>query len=171
MGDLIPTLVGGALSIVGGLVGGAFTVKYQFGRMQEARRQERQDAALLDLAELLIPIEVALARTLPQSSPYLVPPVMNLEALGTHEVDVEEVEGPEKWDEIARRLHDVEKRWRSRLRLSIHDAEVRALYGKVRMQGFELARKDNLSTRSTAESIAAFLSELRVLIESKVESA
>ena len=167
MGDLVPTLVGGLLTIAGGFIGGVFTVKYQFERMQDARRQERQDAALLELAELLIPIEVALARTLPQERPYHVPPVMDLEVMGTHEVDVEDVEGPEMWDGIARRLHDVEKQWRSRLRLSIRDPEVSDLYGKLRRQGFELARRDNASTRGTAQSIADLLAQLRALIESR----
>ncbi|MDQ3914535.1 MAG: hypothetical protein M3323_04265 [Actinomycetota bacterium] len=99
MSDLVPTLIGGALSIAGGLAGGVLTVNYQHRWLERARRLERQDQALLELSEALAPIEVALARSLPQPHPYHVPPVMSLEELDTHEVDVREVEGPEKWDE------------------------------------------------------------------------
>jgi hypothetical protein len=136
VGDLVPTVIGASLSIAGGLVGGVIAVGYHFKRMELARRKERQEEALLELDELLIPIQVSLERTFPQETSYFVPPVMELTDLGTHEFGVEDVEGSEKWDEVAASLYEVEIVWRSRLRARIYDSAIRRKYDELRQTGF-----------------------------------
>lgn len=54
MSDFVSTVIGGALAIGGGVVGGIATVAYQSHRTEKAERKARQDEALLELDELLV---------------------------------------------------------------------------------------------------------------------
>lgn len=168
--DLAHVVIGGALAIGGGVVGGIATVAYQSYRTEKAQHKARQDEALLELDELLTPIQIALARSLPQEGkPYFVPPVMDLPQLDTYELGVDEVEGPEKWNDVARCIWEVEKVWRSRLQIRIYDSGIRQTYRALRETGLQLAQKDRISTRPSAESLAQLLGELRSRIHALLQ--
>lgn len=167
MSEITTLLVGGAIATAAGTVGGVVTVAYQFRRQEKSRRGERQIEALLELEELLAPIHVSIARTLPpDGNAYYVPPVMELSDLNTHELNVNQVEGSEKWDELAQDLWELEKVWRSRLRIRILDSTISSEYAELREIGVFIAKKDVATRRASVQRAVRVIASIRSRIGS-----
>jgi hypothetical protein len=118
------------LAVLGGLIAGLvglalFVVQHRAERLDA--KADRERAALIELAGLLMPLLVEIERPL-EARGYWVDNVREMRRLGTwvHDPAENAQKGPD-WERIADLTQEIERRWWGELQIQISDLQMREL--------------------------------------------
>jgi hypothetical protein len=155
-------ILGGAMAGGGGLAVSLLEHRHQ---RREARRL-RQEDALLQLADALLPILLELERWVgDRKGTIWVGRSRSLSGLGTWILDDESnAHQPLDWDAITRLTQQAERLWWGDLRTRVYDPPVTAAWGDISGTAFELSLGSISDPRTVAMNLKSRVTELDEII-------